>query len=170
MLAGYLLQTIERHSDRLTEALVADLTSNPRTPSFTRLPLAELRERAHGIYRHLADWLGARSEAQIDETFEALGRRRFEERIPLEELVYAIILTKQHLREKVRDLGPVESAIELHYEVDLHNMIGRFFDRAIHATVKGYEQARREPRQEERREQWAKFGIDSSAHVGEWVP
>jgi hypothetical protein len=176
MLAGYLLQTIERHSDKLTEALVRDLTTNERTPSFRRLPPTALRERAFAIYGHLGDWLAAGSEAQVATTFAALGRQRFEEQIPLEELVYAIILTKQHVRDSISRLGEIESAIEVHYVIDLHKMIEAFFDRALQATVAGYEQARREPTVGNRPQQWAKIGIKTtegvkvSAHLGDWLP
>ena len=170
MLAGYLLQAIERHSDALADALVTDLTTNDQTPSFRRLPVDALRTRAHDIYRYLSDWLAARSEARVDATFEALGRQRFGEAIPLEELVFALVLTKQHLGNRVVSLGQVESAIELHYENDLHAMIDRFFDRAIHATVKGYEQARREPPAVGPQQPWARFHFETSANVGAWMP
>jgi hypothetical protein len=166
MLAGYLLQAIERQSDQLTEALIKDLTTNERTPSFRRLPMDALRERSLNIYRQLSAWLAARSEAQIDVAFEALGRQRFGEQIPLEELVYAIVLTRHHVRDKIHRVGETESAIELHYEQDLDTMMGMFFDHALYATVKGYEQARRVSGPTgERREQWAKFGAR-----GAWVP
>ena len=125
-----------------------------------------LRERSLNIYRHLTAWLTSRSEAQIDVVFEALGRQRFGEQIPLEELVYAVILTRQHVRDRVRRLNQAESAIELHYELDLDTMMGMFFDRALYATVKGYELARRVAAPiGERSEQWAKFGAR-----GAWVP
>jgi hypothetical protein len=166
MLAGYLLQAIERQSDQLTDALIKDLTTNERTPSFRRLPLDALRERSLNIYRQLSAWLAARSEAQIDVAFEALGRQRFGEQIPLEELVYAVILTRQHVRDRVRRLHQADSAIELHFELDLDTMMGLFFDRALYATVKGYELARRVAAPiGERSEQWAKFGAR-----GAWVP
>jgi hypothetical protein len=170
MLAGYLLQAIERQSDRLAEALVNDLTTNERTPSFRRLPPEALWERAQNIYGHLADWLGGRDEARIDTTFLELGRQRFHEGVPLDELVYAVLLTKEHLRQKVVREGQIASSIELHYENDLQTMIGRFFDRAIHATVKGYEEARREPPATDRREPWARFNFETSANVGAWMP
>ena len=175
MLASYLILTIERNSDKLADALVSDLTTNERTPSYRRLQTEDLRERTHAIYRHLVDWLVEGSEARIATTFEALGQQRFEEQIPLEELVYAIILTKRHVRASVSRLNEIESAIELHYVIDLHAMIDHFFDRALHATVTGYEQPRREPFRENPREQWAKFGIKTSqgvkvsAHLGGWV-
>jgi hypothetical protein len=176
MLAGYLLQTIGRQSDKLAEALVRDLTTNEQTPSFRRLPMAALRERAFAIYGHLGDWLAAGSEAQVATTFAALGRQRFEEQIPLEELVYAITLTKQHVRNSISRLGEIESAIEVHYVIDLHTMLEVFFDRAVHATVTGYEQARREPPLGDRPQPWAKIGIKTtegvkvSAHLGGWLP
>jgi hypothetical protein len=105
-----------------------------------------------------------------------LGRQRFDEQIPLEELVFAIILTKRHVRASVSRLYEIESAIELHYMNDLQAMIDLFFDRALHATVTGYEQTRREPLRGHPHEQWAKFGIKTtegvklSAHLGGWVP
>ena len=175
MLAGYLIQTLERHSDTLADALVRDLTTNEQTPSYRRLQVEDLRERAHAIYRHVVDWLTEGSEVRIATTFEALGRLRFEEQIPLEELVYAIILTKRHVRASVSRLNQIESAIELHYVIDLHAMIDLFFDRAVHAAVAGYELSRGEPLRANPREQWAKFGIKTSqgvkvsAHLGGWV-
>ena len=170
MLAGYLLQAIERHADRLADELVRDLTTNDRTPAFRRLPVDALRERAHAIYGHLTDWLGGQGDTRIDATFEELGRQRHGEEIPLEELVYALVLTKQHLDDKVAHLGEAQAAIELHYENDLHAMVGRFFDRAIHATVTGYERARREPPASARRQPWAKFNFETSANIGTWMP
>lgn len=174
MLATYLLRIIERHSDALADALVRDLTTNERTPSYRRLQPDALHERTHAIYRHLLDWLGDRSEVQIAAIYEALGRQRYDEQIPLDELVYAIILTKRHVRDSVSRLNEIESAIELHYVLDLHGMIDLFFDRALYATVTGYEQRRREPHRDTGR--WAKFGIEASqgvkvsAHLGGWVP
>jgi hypothetical protein len=175
MLAGYLIQTLEWHSDKLVDALVKDLTTNERTPSYRRLQSEDLRDRAHAIYRHVVDWLAEGSEVRIAATFEALGRLRFDEQVPLEELVYAIILTKRHVRASVSRLNEIESAIELHYVIDLHAMIDLFFDRALHAAVTGYEQQRREPLRDTPREQWAKFGIKTSqgvkvsGHLGGWV-
>jgi hypothetical protein len=170
MLAGYLLHAIERQSDTLADALVRDLTTNDRTPAFRRLPADELRARAHSLYSHIADWLGGGTDAGTEAAFEALGRQRFEEGIPLEELVFALLLTKAHLRDRVASPGEVASAIELHYENDLHAMIGRFFDRAVHATVRGYEQARRTPPSPHPRQAWARFDFQTSANVGAWMP
>jgi hypothetical protein len=171
MLAGYLLQAIERQSDTLADALVRDLTTNDRTPSFRRLPADELKARAQSIYGRIADWLGGGTDAETEATFEALGRQRFEEAIPLEELVFALLLTKAHLQQRVASPGEVASAIELHYENDLHAMIGRFFDRAVHATVRGYEEARRAPpAPQPPRQAWARFDFETSANVGAWMP
>ena len=77
MLATYLLRVIERHSEALADALVRDLTTNERTPSYRRLQPETLRERTNSIYHHVVDWLGNGTEVQIASTFEALGRQRF---------------------------------------------------------------------------------------------
>ena len=108
--------------------------------------------------------------------YNFIGGHNDQEQIPLEELVYAIILSKQHVRDSISRLGEIGSAIEVHYVIDLHTMIEVFFDRAVHATVTGYEQARREPPLGDRPQQWAKMGIKTtegvkvSAHLGDWLP
>jgi len=176
MLATYLLRVLERHSETMADALVMDLTTSDRTPSYRRLQPDALRERTRAFYRHVVDWLADRSEAQIAATYAALGQQRFDEGIPLEELVYAFILTKRHVRDSVSRLNDIESAVELHYVIDLHAMIDLFCDRALYATVTGFEQRRRERLHDTPREQWAKFGIGPSqdvkvsARLGGWVP
>lgn len=59
--------------------------------------------------------------------------------MPLSEVVYALTLTKDHLREYIRAVGLVDSAVELYLEEELHLLIGHFFDKAVYHTVKGYE-------------------------------
>ena len=69
----------------------------------------------------------------------SLGRKRRGEDVPLSEVVYALVLIKEHLRQYIQAVGLVDSAVELYLEEELHLMIGHFFDRAVYHTVKGYE-------------------------------
>ena len=54
--------------------------------------------------------------------------------MPLSEVVYALALTKDHLREYIRAVGLVDSAVELYLEEELHLSIGHFFDKARSTT------------------------------------
>jgi hypothetical protein len=139
MLSDRLVRMIEDHAEELTRGLIHDLQSNPRTPAYHRLSHADLQHRVYDVYRNLGHWLGHETEKAIEATYSELGKKRSAESFPLSEVVYALILTKYHLRDYIGTAGLVDSAVELYQEQELQRLVGRFFDRAIYYTVKGYE-------------------------------
>jgi hypothetical protein len=139
MLSDSLVQMIEDHAEELTHSLVTDLKSNKRTTHYHHLTGDELHRITYEVYRHLGHWLVSKTEGAIESSYTELGKRRFGEGVPLSEVVSALILTKLHLREYVRFSGLSDSAMDLHRELELQQLIGQFFDKAIYYTVKGYE-------------------------------
>ena len=139
MLTYRLVQMIEDHAETLTEGLINDLRSNPRTPHYHHLSHDELHVRAYTVYRNLGHWITEQSEASIASTYGNFAKRRFFEGIPLDEVVFALMATKNHLYTYVRTTGLVDSAMELHQERELRRLIGHFYDEAIFFTVKAYE-------------------------------
>ena len=131
---------IEDHADELVRGLKDDLQTNPRTPSYHSLNRGHLRVRLHDLYRHLGGWLSDATDVRIESVYGELGRHRHAEGIPLSELVCALTLAKYHLRDFIRTSGLIDSAVELYQEQELQRLVGRFFDRAIYHTVRGYEQ------------------------------
>jgi hypothetical protein len=60
--------------------------------------------------------------------------------LPLNELTYALIIVKQHLWDYVeKNIAPASEG-SLYEEGLVAKMIGRFFDRAVYHTVRGYEE------------------------------
>jgi hypothetical protein len=141
MLSDRLVRMIEDHAAELTQALVEDLKSNARTASYNRLPLPAIRDRTYRVYKELGLWLNSKAESDIEANFTEVGKRRQTEGVPLGELVYALVLTKYHLRDYIRAAGLGNSAVELYQVQDLHRMLGSFFDKAIYYAVSGYERA-----------------------------
>jgi hypothetical protein len=139
VLSARLIQMIEEHAEQLTRGVLNDLVGNPHTPHFHALSSDELHRRVYDVYHNLGRWLGDKTEEQLEATYGGLGRTRCREGVPLSEVVYALVLIKDHLREYIRAVGLVDSAVELYLEEELHLSIGRFFDRALYHTVKGYE-------------------------------
>jgi hypothetical protein len=139
VLSARLVRLIEQHAEDLTRGVMRDLASNPRTAAYHRLAADELQRRVYDVYHNLGRWLGERTEEHIEAAYGDLGRRRRAEGIPLSEVVYALVLVKEHLREYVRAVGFVDSSVELYLEEELHHLVGHFFDKAIYHTVKGYE-------------------------------
>jgi hypothetical protein len=141
MLSNRLIEMIENHAEPLARGTLDDVRNNPRTPSFHALSRDVLSTRVYDVYRHLGDWLGEKTDEKIEAWYRGLGQRRFAEGFDLSEVVYALILTKNHLENYVRASGLVDSAIELHQERELFRLVEYFFDRAIYYTTLGFEQA-----------------------------
>ena len=151
MLSARLIKLIEDHAEDLTREVLRDLAGNARTPSYNSLPADEMHRRVYDVYHNLGRWLGDKTEEHLESTFGGLGRRRHAEGVPLSEVVYTLVLIKDHLRGYIRAVGLVDSAVELYLEEELHLQIGNFFDNAVYHMVKGYEAAAtshagREPR------------------------
>jgi hypothetical protein len=141
MLSDRLVRMIEQHAEELTRALVENLQSNLHTASYHRLSRGTIHDRAYNVYKDLGLWLNSKAEGDIEASYTELGKERETEGIPISEVVYALTLTKYHLRDYIRAAGLVGSAVELHQEQELHHMLGQFFDKAIYYTVRAYERA-----------------------------
>jgi len=139
MLSERLVRMIEEHADQLTRAVIHDLQTNPRTQAYHGIPHDEMHHRVYAVYRNLGHWLGHETDEAIEASYSDLGRKRSAEGVALSEVVYALVLTKYHLRDYISSSGLVDSAVSLYQEQELHRLLGQFFDKAVYYTVKGYE-------------------------------
>jgi hypothetical protein len=157
MLSARLIHLIETHADTLTREALHDILTNPRTPSFQRVPRAELEPRVHALFRNLGSWIGAPKDEAIRAEYEDWGRRRYRLGIPLSEIMYTLVIAKHHLRRYIRDHGLVEFAgertaplellpVHLYGVQELNAMVGEFFDLAMYYLACGYEAEAREAR------------------------
>ena len=152
MLAARLIQLIENHAKSLTQEVMQDLVTNEHTSSFQRVRKTELEPRIAALYQNLGKWIGDPKDDEIREEYERWGRARFKQEIPFSEIVYALILTKKHLRKFIREHGLVSFSgdrvtpdelvpVELYAIQELNYLVGDFFDRALYHLVRGYESA-----------------------------
>jgi hypothetical protein len=139
MLSTRLVQIIEDHAEELTRGLIDDLLSNTHTAHYHHLSREELHYRTYDVYRNFGRWLSNESEGAIESSYTHLGKRRLAEGIPLSEIVYSLGLTKHHLQEYIHFVGMIDSAVDLHGDRELQRLVGRFFDKAVYYTVKGFE-------------------------------
>jgi hypothetical protein len=150
MLGARLLQLIQAHSRSLISDALRDLTTNERTPAFRRLDPSDLESRVAALYWNLGKWIGNPDDNAVRDEYEEMGRTRFREGVPVSELVYALLLTKKHLRRYIREYGLAEFAgdrmvseellpLELHSIQQLNYDVGEFFDRALYHLARGYE-------------------------------
>lgn len=144
MLAIRLVELIEKHSERLSRELSEKVWNSPRCSDLHKVPSAELEARTHEIYRNLSDWLldMDKGEAQLERRYTELGSTRAQQGVAYSHFVWAIISTKEHVRDFVQREGLSESAMELHGELELLYLLGRFFDRVLYYAAVGFEQER----------------------------
>jgi hypothetical protein len=141
MLSDRLIRMIELHADELTRALVKDLQSNTHTASYHRLSREAIHDRTYNVYKNLGLWLSSKAEEDIEAAYTELGKKREAEGIPVSEVVYALILTKHHLRDYIRAAGLMDSAMDLYQALEFQLLVGHFFDKTIHYTVRAFERA-----------------------------
>lgn len=150
MISAKLIELIEIHATRLTKDVARDLSSNDRTRGFRAVPVEDLEQRIFQILHHLGNWIGEPKSDRVEAEFSQWGSRRFDQGIPLSEIVYAIIVLKQHLRRYIHDHGLVDAAfphteseyvlpMHLHSLQDLNARVGQFFDEALYHLACGYE-------------------------------
>jgi hypothetical protein len=139
MLSERLIKIIEAHSEELTWGAVEKLQSSPHTRSHHRLSRDKLYHWLFEVYLDLGWWLWKSTDHEIRARYGELGKQRFKEGIPLAEVLWALVLTKDHLRERIGNSMSADSALELHQEREIYRLIARFFDRAACYVAEAYE-------------------------------
>ena len=142
MLAYRLVRLIETHSDGLAASLLNKVQTSELTRDYCKVPPDDLQLRVSEIYRHLGDWLLGKSEFDIKERYREIGARRAEQQVPLSQLVWVIVLTKENLWEYLKHEAGMERPAEVFGELEMLQLLDQFFDRAIFYASLGYEQAR----------------------------
>ncbi len=141
MLAYKLVRLIETHSDALAAGLLTKVQNSEFTRSYRNVESQDLREKVYEIYRHLGEWLLGKSSFDIERRYEEIGARRVHQSVPVSELVWVIILTKENLWEFLQKESIPERPIEAFGELEMLQLLDQFFDRAIYYACVGYERA-----------------------------
>ena len=141
MLAYRLVRLIETHSDALAAGLLAKVQNSELTRSYRNVAPEELEQRVYEIYRHLGDWLLGKSAFDIEQRYEEIGTRRVHQGVPISELIWVIILTKENLWEFLKKENVMERPVEVFGELEMMQLLDQFFDRAIYYASVGYERA-----------------------------
>ena len=141
MLAYRLVRLIEKHSDALAASLLQRVQTSELTCDYRKVPAEELKQRVFEVYRHLGDWLLGKSEFDIEQRYREIGARRVEQNVPLSQLVWVIVLTKENLWEYLKNEAGMERPVEVFGELEMLQLLDQFFDRAIFYASMGYESA-----------------------------
>ena len=138
-----LVRMIETHSENLANSLLYKVQNSPSTDSYSNVPPEELKQRVYEIYQHLGDWLLGKSDVDIEHRYREIGARRFRQHVPLNELIWAIVLTRENLWEFLTWESGMDRPVEVFAELELLHLLGQFFDRAVFYAALGHEEARK---------------------------
>ena len=142
MLAYRLVRLIETHSDGLAASLLEKVRTSPLVPEYRNVPADELKQRVYEIYRHLGEWLLGKSEKDLERRYTDIGGRRAAQNVPLSQVTWTIILTKENLWEYLKKESVIERPTEVFGELEMLQLLDQFFDRAIYFGAIGHEQYR----------------------------
>lgn len=136
----WLMKQIETHAEQLTERVIQAIRTSPRTKSLGRVSEEEMKRRFFELFRNFGHWLSEKGEAEIEAIYGEIGSRRCREGTPLNELLYALVLVKQHVWDYIEKNVVPASEGNLYQEELVIGMLSKFFDRALYHTVRGYEE------------------------------
>lgn len=139
MFSYRLVRLIESHADALASSLEERVHGNSQVSHFRDVSAQELRERVYEIYGHLGEWLLGKNELDVEQRYREIGSRRASQKVPLSEVIQAIVLTKENLWEFLKSEAVADRAVEIMGELELLQMLEMFFDRAIYYAAVGYE-------------------------------
>lgn len=143
MLSSKLVQLIESNWEEIANRLIGAVRKESDLPSLNRKSDAEMREWCRNILQDLDYLLSGTKQQEVERRFQVLGRRRYEEQIPLHEAVLRFHILKNKIIGFVHEQGFPMSAMHLYAEEELELRIGRFFDACVYNVVRGYEAAMR---------------------------
>jgi len=140
MMLYRLVRLIETHSQALASCLLDQVEISALTPCYKKnVPPEELKEKVYGIYHHLGEWLIGKDEFHLEQRYMQIGARRAHQRVPLSEVIWVIVLTKENLWEFIKKESVLERPVEVFGELEMLQLLEQFFDRAIYYASVGYE-------------------------------
>ncbi|WP_148210018.1 hypothetical protein [Candidatus Korobacter versatilis] len=136
------VRLIETHSEGLAKALRKKIENCPKLVDYHNVPAEELTERVYEVYRHLGEWLLGKTEADIEQRYSAIGKKRAQQGVPSCQVTWTICLVKENLWDYLKQESVIERPAEIFGELEVLELLDQFFDRAIYYAAVGHEQAR----------------------------
>lgn len=142
LLAYRLVRLIETHSDGLARSLHKRYIEDSRCSAYANnVPEAELTQRVYEVYRHLGEWLMAKTESEVEARYLEIGAKRAEQGVPVSQVIWMICLVRENLWDYLQKNAEIERPAEIFAEVELQEMLDQFFDHAIYYAALGHERA-----------------------------
>ena len=141
LLAYRLVKLIETHSDGLARSLHDRYRNDKKCSAYTNVSDAELTSKVYEVYRHLGEWLLGKTEADIESRYLEVGAQRAAQGVPISQVVWMICLVRENLWDYLQKHAELEHPAEIFGEMELLEMLDKFFHLAIYYAALGHERA-----------------------------
>jgi hypothetical protein len=135
MIGSRFTKLVEAHSEELSRELALKLHASSRTKSLHEVPLEDLQRDIDVLYHNLGEWLLYRTEADVKARYSEIGRRRAEQGIPPEELMWGFTIAREHIIAFLHREAIGDSALALFSELEFISSLTQFFDRAVYYAI-----------------------------------
>ena len=136
-----LVKLIEDHSDGLARSLHNRYRTCNKCSAYAGVPENELIEKVYEVYRHLGEWLLGKTETDIELRYLEIGAQRAAEGVPVSQVVWMICLVRENLWDYLQKHAELEHPAEIFGEMELLEMLDKFFHFAIYYAALGHERA-----------------------------
>jgi 8-oxo-dGTP diphosphatase len=139
MLSDALVALVEEGAEEICRRWLAQVRSNPTTPTYARLDSPDVRGATLEALSRFCTWL---QEPSAERTMEAfyfeIGRARAREGYPLAELLSALTLLRKEIWAFAREHQVLASPLDVYRVMELSRRIVLFFDKAIFHATQGF--------------------------------
>lgn len=139
MISAKFTYLISKNTDRLAERWAERVKKSEHMKAYQKQSHNVLKKRNQRFYENLVKWHkeGA-SHNEIKKYFARVGRERYHESIPLEEINFGFIIAKRVLWDFILSEGFFSDALAIYQALETLTMIYNFFDLGFFYISKEY--------------------------------
>lgn len=142
MLSSRLIRMIESHGEQIAAETIQRVRKDSELSHLKVVSDSEMRAGVRHVLKDLGGALAGNDDLKLAARCQELGKRRFDEGIPLDEIVRSNQKLKSVIVGFVRNEGSRQTTLEIYAEEELEHLLYRYFDKVLYHVVRGYERAR----------------------------
>ncbi len=133
-----LAELVKKNAQNITDKLIEAIKTHPRTKYYHDLKPDLLKERILDVCRNFDEWIIEETEEKLKKTYINFGRVRYRENVPLEELIYAIFLTRKYITSFLHSRASEENPLKIYQLLEFIEMVSTFFEEMVYFVSLGY--------------------------------
>jgi hypothetical protein len=141
-----LTEMIRKNEYFLTRELVTGIREMPEARHYRNIVDDTLYDRVHHVlyhvYKRLPYWLHHNtSKNTVFSFYSELGRQRYGENIPLQEMIQVLFFIKRGIYRCISERRTLDNGFTLDHIAEFFSLVNLFFDRMAQAVISGYLEA-----------------------------